>query len=77
MFAKVEHACYEIIRKDLFPEFLTSKQGNAAALTEHLKSLAKLHLKEKKSQRKSESEGGDGGGSESGKSGSGGKCVVQ
>ena len=68
MFAKVERACYEVIRKDLFPEFLASNQGNAAALTEHLKSLAKLHLKEKKSQRKSES------GEESGKSG---KCVVQ
>ena len=49
MFAKVERACYKVIRKDLFPEFIA--HVGVTSLNEHLKSVSKLHSKERKSQK--------------------------
>jgi hypothetical protein len=49
MFAKVERACYNVIKRDLFPEFSASERGTAGALTERLKGVSKFHQKEKRS----------------------------
>ena len=58
MFAKVERACYEVIRRDLFPEFSASKHGSTSTLNAYMKDMINLHKKEKKGlKKKAESSG--------------------
>lgn len=56
MFAKVERACYEVIRRDLFPEFSASKHGSTNTLNAYMKDMINLHKKEKKGLKKNAAE---------------------
>ena len=56
MFAKVERACYEVIRRDLFPEFSASKHGSTSTLNAYMKDMINLHKKEKKGLKKNAAE---------------------
>ena len=48
MFTKVERACYEVLKRDLFPEFSVSKYGLTSSLNTYMKDMINLHKKEKK-----------------------------
>jgi hypothetical protein len=52
MFTKVERACYEILKRDLFPEFSSSENGVTSALDSYMKDMLNLHKKETKGQKK-------------------------